>query len=246
MIKTKISAVTGVTYGLLSALVIVVALSALTMAGVGVKNVFSLTGNTISSTTQSPLDAEQQSEITNATSEIAAGTASAACLAAMQADAADMTANNSTCLGPGYGITPPPLPVEEQIIHGHNAEVMTNGNVYAVLVEAGATWGASSNNALSSAQSFNPQITAGGSENMLMAYDNGYIMSGAGYQSSLSYSCSIVASGWNVNPPGGSVTSGTVTYSGPAYGVCANAMPTNYSYNGTATNANPLGTGTAW
>lgn len=120
----------------MSALVTVVALAALTAAGIVIENIFSITGSTIANTmkqisaSNQNSTSEQQSEIANATAEIAAGTVSAACLAAMNNDATNMANNNATCVGLGYSIAPPPSPIKTVFSQEYPIEVSQNGRIY--------------------------------------------------------------------------------------------------------------------
>lgn len=146
MLKNK-RAVTAISYGLISALIIVLGLGAFAATGTKLSSVFSFLSNSLSveqgsvgSSLVSPnpvLTAEQQSEISNAASEIAAGTASASCLQNMNSNAYVMVANNASCLGPGYGIAPPALPIMVNYIFNQYTgsyvtyEVEQDGEIYA-------------------------------------------------------------------------------------------------------------------
>lgn len=138
----KANAATSMAYGLSTALIAVVLISILAVVGSDVSNVFLETGNVISAKNSLPptlgapnpnLTAAEQSQITNSASEIANGTASMACLMALNSDASHMAANNATCLGPGLGIKPPPAPVAiiQSNLSNTAIEVQSNGLMYA-------------------------------------------------------------------------------------------------------------------
>lgn len=121
------SAISAITYALLIFLISVLALVAIASTGTGINSVFGLidqhisvppTNQTMTLAQLGPpnpnLNSEQQSEIANAASEVANGTASLACLAYMNdaANATSMVNNSATCLGPGLNITPPAEPIK--------------------------------------------------------------------------------------------------------------------------------------
>lgn len=132
MIKMRTSAVTGVTYGLLSALVIVAALGALTAVGVNIENIFSTTGNTIAATIVKPitLNSFQQQEVDNAASEIASGSMSASCLnyLANPANLAAMSKTGATCNKGGYDAQPPELPIHIIALNNNNTLLTVEAN----------------------------------------------------------------------------------------------------------------------
>lgn len=276
MIKTKTSAVTGVTYGLLSALIIVAIVGSLSAAGVGVENVFSTAGNGITAnagnststststptptstpiptpapnpigTPNSALTASQQSQITNAAAEIAAGTASAACLQNMNnpANAASMASNNATCLGPGYGIAPPPLPVAVEAVfydvsyngsYSLASEVEANGLVYAMNYNTSGSF---------SATSATPAVGS----NSIVLYEDGTEASSNSTSTLTPQDLVSLCEETNGQPNGWDELTGTYdeTQPGTAYVVngdevaCAGLKP---SWNVSATD--PLGQGTTW
>lgn len=238
-------AVTAVTYGLISACIIGIALAAIAATGIKINSVFGITGNTIAGTmtlgNNSVLTTEQQQEVQNEQAEIAAGQVSAACINTMLQDATDAATNNASCLGPGYGIVPPPLPVAIQIIGGHTVEVENNGQVYSEYIEGAA---GNPTNAGDYTLGF-----PGNQKSEIWEYNDGYLLEWT--DNEIASDCSASPS-WYGAPNSQEVSPGNVTLDGSAgggysYGVCANSTPFgNYSYNGTGNSSNWLGTGTSW
>lgn len=256
MLKNK-RAITAISYGLISALICVVALLALSSVGTGlqhtlgsIEGIFSnqLIGSNQLASPNSALTAEQRSEISNMASEIEAGTASAACLLSMNsnANAATMAAGGASCLGPGYGLNPPTSPVEVQIIDGHPAEVYQNGDVYAVDVNGGPTL---VNNQEAGAQFLGDFPSSDMFE--MMQYSDGMLFNSVGGVNPLSSLCSssVVGDAATYNNVSVAHTSGTADVISNNDGTvsCVGSIPEQpFSYNNTGTQSNLLGTGTDW
>lgn len=149
--------------------------------------------------------------------------------------------NNASCLGPGYGISPPSLPVAVQTIGGHTVETESNGQVYSEYIN-GAPSQSGASNYLGGFPG-NPIAMT------LVQYMDGYLINWTTPDNAY---CGQTTINWGKAPSGSAVSGGTISYTegigkGVNSTVCSNVnVSGNYSYNNTNTNNNLFGTGTAW
>lgn len=150
--KKSPQGITSIEYSLISIIVAVSIIGAVSALGVKVGSTINLFGNSISAsrvptptptptptpqtydgmTLNTTLTSAQQAEIVNAVSEINAGTATLACLQSLNANQNNqMVANNASCIGPGYGIAPPATPYMLQIApDGSDYDILQDGSTY--------------------------------------------------------------------------------------------------------------------
>lgn len=188
------------------------------------------------------LNSEQQSEITNAATEVASGHASLSCLQNLNIDPASATTNVSSCLGPGYGIAPPDGPLRVENINGHNAEVERNGKIYSIWITSGGV--SPGNNA---ADFLNIQDYTGFG---YFGYSDGWIGAGAAVNAS---QCNTTYdfdnpyfNNFHIGGSLGAYGPGTATVI-PNAVLCAHAQPSgNWGYGNNPSSSAPFGYAQSW